>query len=58
MASPLSALTAEDRAALIRSARDLSDLDDRTRARINAGFLRAYETARGIADGTVDPLTH
>lgn len=51
-------LKAEDRAALIRSARDLSDLDDRTRARINAGFLRAYETARGIADGTVDPLTH
>jgi hypothetical protein len=58
MASPLSALTPEDRDALMKSARDLSDLDNRTRARINAGFARAYETARGIADGTVDPLTH
>jgi hypothetical protein len=37
MALPLSALTPEDRAALMKSARDLSDLDARTRARIDAG---------------------
>lgn len=58
MASPLSGLTDEDRAALSNSARDLSDVDERTRSRVNAGIQRAYDTARGIGDGRLDPLTH
>ena len=58
MTSPLSRLTAEDRAALSRSADDLSDIDSRRLAHIDAGFERAYETARGIANDTLNPLTH
>lgn len=58
MTSPLSALGAEDRAALSRLVNDLSDIDPRTRAHIDAGFRRAHDTARGIAEGTLDPLTH
>lgn len=56
MTAALSSLTPEDREALIRSASDLSDIDPRTLADIRAGFARAYERARGIADGTIDPL--
>jgi hypothetical protein len=58
MTSPLSRLTPEDRTALSKSADDLSDIDDRRLARIDAGFKRAYETARGIANDTLNPLTH
>ncbi|MBU8813987.1 hypothetical protein ACAG24_002495 [Mycobacterium sp. pW049] len=58
MSTPFAALTPEDREALTRSTRDLSDIDQRTQDRIASGFQRAYETARGIADGTLDPLTH
>ncbi|KJF19117.1 hypothetical protein [Rhodococcus sp. AD45] len=58
MTSHLAALTQQDREDLMTSARDLSDLDSSTRARVNASFNRAYITARGIADGKVDPLTH
>lgn len=58
MSTPFAALTPEDREALTRSTRDLSDIDQRTQNRIASGFQRAYETARGIADGTLDPLTH
>jgi hypothetical protein len=58
MASPLSGLTPEDRTALTNSARDLRDLDEKTLSRANAVVQRAYATARGIADGRLDPLTH
>lgn len=58
MSTPFAALNPEDREALTRSTRDLSDIDQRTQARIATGFRQAYETARGIADGTLDPLTH
>lgn len=58
MTSPMSRLTPEDRAALSKSADDLSDIDDRRLARIDAGFERAYQTARGIANDTLNPLTH
>ncbi|WP_165762861.1 hypothetical protein [Mycolicibacterium iranicum] len=58
MSTPFAALTPEDREALTRSTRDLSDIDQRTQDRIASGFQRAYKTARGIADGTLDPLTH
>lgn len=56
MTSVMSSLTPEDREALIRSAYDLSDIDPRTLARIKAGFARAYERARGIGDGTINPF--
>jgi hypothetical protein len=58
MTSPLSRLSAEDRAALSKSVDDLSDIDARRLARIDAGFERAYERARGIANDTLNPLTH
>ena len=58
MSSPFSVLNDDDREALLRSARDLSDIDKRTRDRIDAGFERAYATAKKIADGSLDPLTH
>ena len=58
MTSTTSGLSPEDRAALRRSVSDLRDIDAPTLARIDAGFQRAHETARGIANGTLDPLTH
>ena len=58
MTSPLSSLGPEDRAALNRLVSDLGDIDAHTRARIDAGFQRAHDTARGIAEGRLDPLTH
>ena len=56
--SPFAALTPEDRESLAQSARDLSDIDLATQKRIATGFQRAYDTALGIANGTLDPLTH
>jgi hypothetical protein len=58
MTSSFSGLSHEDRAALSKSVNDLSDIDERTLARLDAGVQRAYETARGIASGTLNPLTH
>ena len=57
-ASPFSGLNRTDREALSNSAGYLSDIDQRTQARIATGFERAYDTARRIAEGTLDPLTH
>ena len=54
MTSPLGP---EDRAALHKLVSDLRDIDPHTRARIDAGFRRAHDTAQGIANGTLDPLT-
>lgn len=51
-------LSSDDRAALRQSVDDLSDIDARTRARLDAGVQRAYDTARGIASGMLNPLTH
>lgn len=56
--TPLPGLTPQDRDYLAKSAADFSDIDARTLARIDAGFERAHETARGIANGFLDPLTH
>ncbi len=56
MTSP--GLSPEDRAALRMSVTDLTDIGESTLARLNAGVERAYETARGIASGTLNPLTH
>lgn len=56
--NPLPGLTPQDRDALAKSVNDLSDIDARTLARIDADFRRAHETARGIADGVLDPLSH
>ncbi|EPQ70793.1 hypothetical protein [Mycobacterium marinum] len=56
--SPFAALNAADQEALSRSARDINDIDEHTRARIATSFERAYDTARRIAEGTLDPLTH
>lgn len=58
MTSSFSGLTPEDRAGLRNSVDDLTDIDKRTLARLDAGVQRAYETARGIANGTLNPLTH
>lgn len=55
--SAMADLSETDREALRRTARDLSDIDPRTRARIAADFERAYAIAAGIANGTLDPLT-
>ncbi|MUL48210.1 hypothetical protein FZI85_14380 [Mycobacterium sp. CBMA293] len=56
--SPFAGLDRTDQEALSMSARDLSDIDQRTQERIATGFDRAYDTARRIAEGTLDPLTH
>jgi hypothetical protein len=53
-----SGLTPEDRAALSESVNNLSDINARTRARLDAGVERAYATARGIGSGILNPLTH
>lgn len=58
MASRWSSLSDEDRAELSRLADDLSDIDERRMARIDSGFKRAYERAQGIANDTLNPLTH
>ena len=58
MTSSFSGLSPEDRAALSKSVNDLSDIGESTLARLDAGVQRAYETARGIASGTLNPLTH
>jgi hypothetical protein len=58
MTSCFFGLSPEDRAALSSSVNDLSDIGESTRARLDAGVQRAYETAQGIASGTLNPLTH
>lgn len=58
MASPWSGLSNEDREALSTSADDLRDIDERRLARIDAGFKQAYARAEGIANDTLNPLTH
>jgi hypothetical protein len=56
--APVSRLGDHDQEALKRLVSDLNDISPHTRARIEAGFERAVNTARGIADGRLDPLTH
>lgn len=51
------ALTADDVNALRRTAHDVSDLDPRTLERAQAGFRYAYQIARGVSDGSLDPLS-
>lgn len=58
MASPWTGLNDDDRKALSTSADDLSDIDARRLERIDAGFERAYARAEGIANDTLNPLTH
>lgn len=55
--SAMSDLSETDRQALRKTATDLSDIDPRTRERIEADFQRGYAIAAGIANGTLDPLT-
>ena len=50
-------LNQADIAALKRSYSDLSDLDDRTKARARAGFQHAYSVAQRVVDGCVDPMS-
>jgi hypothetical protein len=50
-------LTQEDANALRRTAQDVSDLDPRTLARAQASFRHAYEVARRVSSGTLDPLS-
>jgi hypothetical protein len=49
-------LSDEDREALRRSVRDLSDIAPQTRARIDADFRRAHRAAEEIRQGVRDPL--
>ena len=51
------ALNQADLAALKRSYSDLSDLDERTKARARAGFQHAYTVAQRVVDGRVDPMS-
>jgi uncharacterized membrane protein len=51
------ALSQEDANALRRMARDVSDLDPRTLERAQASFRHAYEVARRVSSGTLDPLS-
>ena len=51
------ALTQEDANALRRTAQDVSDLDARTLERAQASFRHAYEVARRVSSGTLDPLS-
>lgn len=50
-------LTQEDANALRRTAQDVSDLDPHTLARARASFQHAYEVARRVSSGTLDPLS-
>lgn len=51
------ALNQADLAALRRSYSDLSDIDERTKARARAGFQHAYAVAQRVVDGRVDPMS-
>lgn len=50
-------LNQADLAALKRSYSDLTDLDERTKARARAGFQHAYSVAQRVVDGRVDPMS-
>ncbi|QFP96777.1 hypothetical protein SEA_JACKSPARROW_85 [Mycobacterium phage JackSparrow] len=49
-------MTEEDRAALARSADDLSDIDPERLKVIDERFAAAYERAEEIGNGTRNPL--
>lgn len=50
-------LSEDDMQALRQRAIDVSDLDQRTRQRADAGFRHAYDVAQLVADGKLDPLS-
>lgn len=50
-------LSAEDANALRRTAYDVSDIDPRTVERAQAGFRHAYDIARRVSEGKLDPLS-
>jgi hypothetical protein len=50
-------LSPEDAQALSKSARDISDLDQRSLNRAQAGFERAYDVARRVTEGNIDPFS-
>jgi hypothetical protein len=56
MTPVLPPLDDDDREALRRTARDLSDISIETRDRINAGFAHAHQVAEQIRLGVRDPL--
>jgi hypothetical protein len=56
MTTALPPLSDEDREALRETARNLNDIPAATRARIDAGFERAYRVAEQIRQGQRDPL--
>lgn len=50
-------LSDEDIKALRRTAYDISDIDPRTVQRVQAGFRHAYDVARRVSEGKLDPLS-
>lgn len=50
-------LSDEDVKALRRTAYDVSDIDPRTVERAQAGFRHAYDVARRVSEGKLDPLS-
>ena len=57
LASLMEVLSADDLAALKRSTQDVSDLDNRTKARAYESFRHAYARAERVLDGSIAPLS-
>jgi hypothetical protein len=49
-------LSDEDREELLETVRNLSDISEETRSRIDRGFAHAHWVAEQIRQGTRDPL--
>lgn len=50
-------LSTDDATALRQSANDISDVDPGAIARARAGFEHAYDVARRVTEGKIDPFS-